>query len=201
MQALGLDPDRLDIALVQFAVLYRNGQKASMSTRSGEYVTLRTLRDEVGNDACRFFYILRKSDQHLDFDLDLAKSQTNENPVYYIQYAHARVCSVLAQWDGDAEALPRADLGLLDNPHELAVAAKLGEFPEIVETAAKDLAPHLIAFYLKDLAAEFHSYYNAERMLVDDAALKDARVALAAAVRQVIRNGMAIIGVGCPQSM
>ena len=201
MQALGLDPDRLDIALVQFAVLYRNGQKASMSTRSGEYVSLRTLRDEVGNDACRFFYILRKSDQHLDFDLDLAKSQTNENPVYYIQYAHARVCSVLAQWDGDAEALPRADLGLLDNPHELAVAAKLGEFPEIVETAAKDLAPHLIAFYLKDLAAEFHSYYNAERMLVDDAALKDARVALAAAVRQVIRNGMAIIGVGCPQSM
>jgi arginyl-tRNA synthetase len=201
MQALGLDPDRLDIALVQFAVLYRNGQKASMSTRSGEYVTLRTLRDEVGNDACRFFYILRKSDQHLDFDLDLAKSQTNENPVYYIQYAHARVCSVLAQWDGDAEALAKADLGRLDGAHELAVAAKLGEFPEIVETAAKDLAPHMIAFYLKDLAAEFHSYYNAERMLVDDAALRDARVALAAAVRQVIRNGMAIIGVGCPQSM
>ena len=201
LKALDLDPDVLEVALVQFAVLYRNGQKASMSTRSGEFVTLRTLRDEVGNDACRFFYVLRKSDQHLDFDLDLAKSQTNENPVYYIQYAHARVCSVLAQWDGDDEALQKADLALLDNPHELAVAAKLGEFPEVVEAAARDLAPHVIAFYLKDLAAAFHSYYNAERMLVDNAALKDARVALAAAVRQVIRNGMAIIGVSCPQSM
>ena len=201
LKALDLDPDVLEVALVQFAVLYRNGQKASMSTRSGEFVTLRTLRDEVGNDACRFFYVLRKSDQHLDFDLDLAKSQTNENPVYYIQYAHARVCSVLAQWDGDDEALQKADLALLENPHELAVAAKLGEFPEVVEAAARDLAPHVIAFYLKDLAAAFHSYYNAERMLVDDVALRDARIALAAAVRQVIRNGMAIIGVSCPQSM
>ncbi|MDR2788517.1 MAG: arginine--tRNA ligase [Candidatus Accumulibacter sp.] len=201
MRSLGLDPDRLDIALVQFAVLYRNGRKASMSTRSGEYVTLRTLRNEVGNDACRFFYIVRKSDQHLDFDLDLAKSQTNENPVYYIQYAHARVCSVLSQWNGDAARLAEADPDRLDNPRELAIAARLGEFPEIVETAAKELAPHLIAFYLKDLAAEFHSYYNAERILVEDAATRDARVMLAAAVRQVIRNGMAIIGVGCPQSM
>jgi arginyl-tRNA synthetase len=172
-----------------------------MSTRSGEYVTLRTLREEVGNDACRFFYVSRKSDQHLDFDLDLAKSQSNENPVYYIQYAHARVCSLLAQWRGDEAALAGADLARLGNPHELAIAARLGEFPEVVETAARDLAPHLVAFYLKDLAAEFHSYYNAERLLVDDPALKDARVALAAAVRQVIRNGMAIIGVGCPQSM
>jgi arginyl-tRNA synthetase len=201
LTALGLDADRLEVALVQFAVLYRDGQKASMSTRSGEYVTLRTLREEVGNDACRFFYILRKSDQHLDFDLDLARSQTNENPVYYIQYAHARVCSVLAQWQGDEAALAKADLSRLGNPHELALAARLGEFPEVVETAAQDLAPHLIAFYLKDLAAEFHGYYNAERLLVDDSMLKDARVALAAAVRQVIRSGMAIIGVGCPQSM
>jgi arginyl-tRNA synthetase len=201
LRALGLDPERLGIALVQFAVLYRDGQKASMSTRSGEYVTLRTLREEVGNDACRFFYILRKSDQHLDFDLDLAKSRSNENPVYYIQYAHARVCSLLVQWRGDEAALAGADLSRLGNAHELAIAARLGAFPEIVETAAGDLAPHLIAFYLKDLAAEFHSYYNAERLLVDDPALKDARVALAAAVRQVIRNGMAIIGVSCPQSM
>lgn len=202
--ALGLAPDVLDVALVQFAVLYRDGQKASMSTRSGDFVTLRDLRREVGNDACRFFYVLRKSDQHLDFDLDLAKSQSNENPVYYIQYAHARVCSVLAQWaaaGGDEAALGQAALARLDNPRELALAAKIGEFPEIVEAAAADLAPHMVAFYLKDLAAEFHSYYNAERMLVDDAALKDARVALAAAVRQVIRNGMAILGVSCPQSM
>ncbi|WP_263770835.1 arginine--tRNA ligase [Propionivibrio soli] len=204
LAALELDPDVLDVALVQFAVLYRNGQKASMSTRSGEFVTLRTLRDEVGNDACRFFYVLRKSDQHLDFDLDLAKSQTNENPVYYIQYAHARVCSVLAQWGGDAEAeaaLRDADFSRLDNPRELALAAKLSEFPEIIESAAEDLAPHMVAFYLKDLAAEFHSYYNAERMLVDDVALRTARVALAAAVRQVIRNGLALLGVSCPESM
>ncbi|MDR2451721.1 MAG: arginine--tRNA ligase [Candidatus Accumulibacter sp.] len=201
LAALGLDPDRLDVALVQFAVLYRHGQKVSMSTRSGEYVTLRALRGEVGNDACRFFYISRKSDQHLDFDLDLARSQSNENPVYYVQYAHARVCSVLAQWRGDEASLAGADLSRLGHAQELALAARLGEFPEVVEAAAGDLAPHLVAFYLKDLAAEFHSYYNAERLLVDDPALKDARVALAAAVRQVIRNGMAIIGVGCPQSM
>ena len=201
LAALGLDPDVLDVALVQFAVLYRNGQKAPMSTRSGEFVTLRTLREEVGNDACRFFYVLRKSDQHLDFDLDLAKSQTNENPVYYIQYAHARVCSVLAQWNGDESDLGKADLARLDNAYELALAAKLGEFPEQVEAAAADLAPHMIAFYLKDLSAAFHSYYNAERMLVDDVALRDARVALAVAVRQVIRNGLAILGVSCPQSM
>ena len=201
LAALGLDPDVLDVALVQFAVLYRDGQKAAMSTRSGEFVTLRTLRDEVGNDACRFFYVLRKSDQHLDFDLDLAKSQTNENPVYYIQYAHARVCSVVTQWDGDEAALDKTDLARLDSPYELALAAKLGEFPEVIEAAARDLAPHMVAFYLKDLAAAFHSYYNAERMLVDDAALKDARIALAFAVRQVIRNGLGLLGVSCPQSM
>jgi arginyl-tRNA synthetase len=187
--------------LVQFAVLYRNGQKASMSTRSGEFVTLRELRGEVGNDACRFFYALRKSDQHLDFDLDLAKSQTNENPVYYIQYAHARVCSVINQWDGDLAVLAEADLSLLSNPRELAIANQLAHFREVIENAARDLAPHLIAFYLKDLAGEFHGWYNAERMLVDDAALRDARVALAAAVRQTIRNGMAILGVSCPESM
>ena len=201
VRALGLDADKLQVALVQFAVLYRNGQKASMSTRSGEFVTLRELRNEVGNDACRFFYALRKSDQHLDFDLDLAKSQTNENPVYYIQYAHARICSVIAQWDGDFPSLAVADLKLLDSSRELAIANKLAGFRDVVENAARDLAPHLIAFYLKDLAGEFHGWYNAERMLVDDAALRDARVALAAAVRQVIRNGLGILGVSCPESM
>jgi len=201
ISALELDPAVLDVALVQFAVLYRDGQKTSMSTRSGEFVTLRELRREVGNDACRFFYVLRKSDQHLDFDLDLAKSQSNDNPVYYIQYAHARIASVLAQWGGNPAALGSADLARLDNPRELALAAKLGEFTELIASAASELAPHMIAFYLKDLAGEFHSYYNAERMLVDDAALKDARLALAAAVAQVIRNGMAILGVSCPQSM
>ena len=201
VKALDLDADRLEVALVQFAVLYRNGQKASMSTRSGEFVTLRELRGEVGNDACRFFYALRKSDQHLDFDLDLAKSQTNENPVYYIQYAHARICSVLAQWGGDPAGLAGVDCSPLGQPRELAIASLLAEFPEVIESAARDLAPHLIAFYLKELAAEFHAWYNAERMLVDDAALRDARVALATAVRQVIRNGLGILGVSCPESM
>jgi arginyl-tRNA synthetase len=199
--ALHLAPEKLDVALVQFAVLYRDGHKTSMSTRSGEFVTLRELRGEVGNDACRFFYVLRKSDQHLDFDLDLAKSQSNDNPVYYIQYAHARVCSLLAQWAGNVATLDQADLTLLEHPRELALAARIGEFPEIIESAANELAPHLIAFYLKDLAAEFHSYYNAERMLVEEVALKEARLALASAVRQVIRNGMALLGVSCPQSM
>ena len=201
VKALDLDADKLQVALVQFAVLYRNGQKASMSTRSGEFVTLRELRGEVGNDACRFFYALRKSDQHLDFDLDLAKSQTNENPVYYIQYAHARICSVINQWGGDPAVLADADLARLDNARELALANQLAQFREVIDNAARDLAPHLIAFYLKDLAGEFHGWYNAERMLVDDAALKEARVALAWAVRQVIRNGLAILGVSCPESM
>ena len=201
LQALGLPPEKLDVALVQFAVLYRDGQKAAMSTRSGEFVTLRELRREVGNDACRFFYVLRKADQHLDFDLDLAKSQSNENPVYYIQYAHARLCSVLGQWNGVLADLAGADLARLDNERELALCARLTAFPEVVQGAAADYAPHQIAFYLKDLAGEFHSYYNAERMLVDDEGLKLARLALAAAVRQVIRSGLALLGVSAPDSM
>ncbi|WP_407279578.1 arginine--tRNA ligase [Aromatoleum evansii] len=199
--ALGLPPEKLEVALVQFAVLYRNGQKAAMSTRSGEFVTLRELRREVGNDACRFFYVLRKSDQHLDFDLDLAKSQSNENPVYYVQYAHARVCSVLQQWGGEIGELAAAELARLENERELALCARLGAFAELIQSAAADYAPHQIAFYLKDLAGEFHSWYNAERMLVEDEGLKLARLALAAAVRQVLANGLALLGVSAPQSM
>jgi arginyl-tRNA synthetase len=155
----------------------------------------------VGNDACRFFYVLRKSDQHLDFDLDLAKSQSNENPVYYVQYAHARVCSVLQQWGGEASELVVADLARLDSERELALCARLGSFPELIQNAAIDYAPHQIAFYLKDLAGEFHSWYNAERMLVEDESLRLARLALAAAVRQVLANGLALLGVSAPQSM
>ena len=201
LSALGLDAGRLQVALVQFAVLYRNGQKASMSTRSGDFVTLRELREEVGNDACRFFYVLRKSDQHLDFDLDLAKAQSNENPVYYVQYAHARIASVLAQWGGDAAALAGVDLAPLTSERELALANRIGEFPDVVRSAAADLAPHALAFYLRDLAPDFHAWYNAERVLVDDAAQRDARLALAAAVRQVIRNGLGLLGVSCPDTM
>ena len=166
LTALGLDAERLVIALVQFAVLWRGAEKLPMSTRSGNFVTLRELREEVGNDAARFFYVLRKSDQHLDFDLELAKSQSNENPVYYIQYAHARICSVLAQWGGDAAELADAETGALTGKHELALLNLLSDYSGMVESAARELSPHLIAYYLKDLAGEFHSYYNAEQFLV-----------------------------------
>jgi len=199
LTALGLDAERLTIALVQFAVLYRNGEKVAMGKRSGDFVTLRDLRNEVGNDAARFFYVLRKSDQHLDFDLDLAKSQSNENPVYYIQYAHARVCSVFTQAGADAAA--GAATGLLTNPRELVLLQRLGEFPEVVQSAARDLAPHAVAFYLRDLAADFHSYYNAERILVEDATLAKARLALCAATRQVLASGLALLGVSAPERM
>jgi arginyl-tRNA synthetase len=201
LAALGFDPQRLTIALVQFAVLYRGGERVSMSTRAGEFVTLRELRREVGNDAARFFYVLRKSDQHLDFDLDLAKSQSTENPVYYVQYAHARVCSVLEQWGGNPSELAGTDVTALVSEHETALLARLLEYPDAVENAARDLAPHLVAFYLRELAAEFHSYYNATRLLVEDENVKRARLALAASVRQVLRNGLALLGVSAPDSM
>lgn len=201
LEALGLNKEQLTVTLVQFAVLYRNGQKVSMSTRAGEFVTLRELRHEVGNDAARFFYVLRKSDQHLDFDLDLAKSQSNENPVYYIQYAHARVCSVHEQWGGDLDDLGSAGVTTLESDHELALLARLIEYPEAVEVAARDLAPHVIAFYLKDLAGEFHSYYNATRVLVDEEPVRLARLALVTAVRQVLRNGLSLLGVSAPEKM
>ena len=201
IQALELPSEKLEVALVQFAVLYRGGQKTSMSTRSGEFVTLRELRREVGNDACRFFYVLRKSDQHLDFDLDLAKSQSNENPVYYVQYAHARVASVLKQWGGAEDGLVDAPLSALASDRELALCTRLAAFPEVVASAADDYAPHQIAFYLRELAGEFHSWYNAERMLVDDDTVRLARLALAAAVRQVLANGLDLLGVSAPQTM
>ncbi len=201
VEALGLDPGRITIALVQFAVLYRGGQKVSMSTRSAEFVTLRELRREVGNDAARFFYVLRKSDQHLDFDLDLAKSQSQENPVYYVQYAHARVCSVHEQWGGALEDLLDVDPAPLNSGQELALLQKLIEYPDTVEDAARELAPHLVAFYLRELAGEFHSYYNTTRVLVDEEPLRLARLALVTATRQVLRNGLELLGVGAPERM
>jgi len=201
LQALALDPAKLEIALVQFAVLYRDGKKAPMSTRAGEFVTLRELRQEVGNDAARFFYVLRKSDQHLDFDLDLAKSQSNDNPVYYVQYAHARVCSVLEQWGEDPSALVAADMFPLTNAVELSLLQKLIDYPELVEAAARELSPHLIAFYLRELAGEFHSYYNATRFLVPDIPLRLARLGLVAAIRKVLSNGLKLLGVSVPAKM
>ena len=201
LQALGLDPHKLEIALVQFAVLYRAGKKAPMSTRSGEFVTLRELRQEVGKDAARFFYVMRKSDQHLDFDLDLAKSQSNDNPVYYVQYAHARVCSVLAQWEGEVNDLIVANTEILTSPMELALLQKLIDFPDIVEMAAKEFSPHVVAFYLRELASEFHSYYNSTRFLVPEIPVQHARLALIASIRQILKNGLTLLGVNAPDKM
>ena len=199
--ACGVDAQRLTVALVQFAALFRGGEKVAMGKRSGEFVTLRDLRREVGDDAARFFYVLRKSDQHLDFDLDLAKSQSNDNPVYYVQYAHARVCSIFVQAQRDAQSLHSTPLSPLEGARELALMQRIGEFPELIQTAARELAPHLIAFYLRELAADFHAFYNAERILVEDAALSEARLALCAATRYTLANGLALLGVSAPERM
>ncbi len=203
--AMGEPGDSLEVRLVQFVTLYRGGEKVQMSTRSGEFVTLRELRREVGNDAARFFYVMRSNDQHLDFDLQLATSRSNENPVYYIQYAHARVCSVLRQLrekglEYGAER-GRASLERLVEPHEQALLASISRYPEVVESAAALRAPHALVHYLRDLANDFHTYYNAHQFLVDDAALRDARLTLILGLRQVIRNGLGLLGVSAPEAM
>ena len=203
--ALGGDPDRLEVLLVQFAVLYRGEERVPMSTRSGEFVTLRQLRNEVGKDAARFFYVMRKSDQHMDFDLKLATSRTNENPVYYVQYAHARVCSVFRQLDekGWERSLANgmAHLNRLTEPHETALLTTLSRYPEVVEQSALQYAPHHLVHYLRELAYEFHTYYNAHQFLVEDASLRDARLNLIASVRQVIANGLGLLDVSAPEAM
>ncbi len=205
LQALGEDPDRLDVLLVQFAILYRGGEKAQMSTRSGEFVTLRELRKEVGRDAARFFYVMRRCEQHMDFDLDLAKSQSADNPVYYVQYAHARVCSVLRQGAEKGIALepsPGAThLELLAEDHEQTLLKDLARYPEVVETAALGEEPHQIAAYLRELANGLHTYYNAHQFLVADEALRDARIKLILAVRVVLQNGLGLLGVSAPETM
>jgi len=205
LTALGDDAGKLDVLLVQFAVLYRGGEKVQMSTRSGEFVTLRELRQEVGNDAARFFYVMRKCEQHMDFDLDLAKSQSSDNPIYYIQYAHARVASVSRQmqekglqWDRNEG---EQNLGRLSEPHEDALLVSLSRYPEIVEAAAIQHEPHLIAHYLRDLANEFHTYYNAHQFLVEDQAMRNARLNLIMATKQVIANGLGLLGVSAPEAM
>jgi len=205
LQAMGDDPAKLDVLLVQFAILYKGGERMQMSTRSGEFVTLRELRGEVGNDAARFFYVTRKCEQHMDFDLDLAKSQSADNPVYYIQYAHARVCSVLRQLDekGLHRDVQRGNdhLHLLHEEHEQKLMVSLSRYPEVIEAAALNHEPHLIAHYLRELAYEFHTYYNSHQFLVETDALRDARLNLILATRQVIRNGLALLGVSAPESM
>jgi arginyl-tRNA synthetase len=205
LQALGDDPSKLDVLLVQFAILYRGGEKVQMSTRSGEFVTLRELRKEVGTDAARFFYVMRKCEQHLDFDLDLAKSQSSDNPVYYVQYAHARVCSVLQQAAEKgidvnlSEGL--TNLERLVEPHEQALLASLSKYPEVVEASALNEEPHQLTHYVRELANDFHTYYNAHKFLIEDANLRDARLKLILATRQVLRNGLNLLGVTAPEKM
>ena len=199
------DAQRLDVLLVQFALLYRGGEKMQMSTRSGEFVTLRELRAEVGNDAARFFYVLRKCEQHMDFDLDLAREQSNDNPLYYIQYAHARICSVFRQMGEKEIQHLQADgllqLQLLTETHEQALLVTLSRYPEVVEMAAVNHEPHLLAYYLRELATDFHTYYNAHPFLVDEANMRDARLVLIAATRQVLANGLGLLGVSAPEKM
>jgi len=205
LQALGDDVDKLDVLLVQFAILYRGEEKVPMSTRSGSFVTLRELCEEIGTDAARFFYVLRKCEQHMDFDLELAKSQSNDNPVYYIQYAHARICSVFRQLaekqithDADSGA---ENLSLLTETHETDLIKSLAKYPEIVEKAALNEEPHQVAHYLRDLANELHTYYNAHYFIVDDEKIRNARLNLITATRHVLHNGLKLLGVSAPESM
>jgi len=205
LTALGGPPECFEVRLVQFVSLFRGGERVQMSTRSGEFVTLRELRKEVGNDAARLFYVMRSNDQHLDFDLELAKSRSNDNPVYYIQYAHARVASVKRQMQerGLAHDAARglAALKLLIEPQELQLIKRVSAFPEIVQQCAVQRAPHSLVHYLRDLANDFHTYYSAHQFLIEDAALRDARVALALAAQIVIRNGLRLLGVSAPDTM
>jgi len=190
-----------DYVLHQMVLVMRGGEEVKLGKRAGDYVTLRDLVDEVGKDAVRYFLVMRKVDSQLTFDIELAKRQTEDNPVYYVQYAHARICSVLAQWGGDAGTLSNADLSTLTSPYEAALLRALSDFPELLADAARDFAPHLVTFYLSDLAAKLHTYYNAEHFLVEDEKLKLARLALITATRQVLRNGLAVVGVSAPEKM
>ena len=200
--AAGIPQGYPDYVLHQMVTVMRGGEEVKISKRAGSYVTVRDLVEEAGRDAVRWFFIMRKVDSHLVFDIDLAKSQSDENPVYYVQYAHARLCSVLREWGGDASALAGADLSALGTPHEVALAQALAQFPEVLGRAAREFSPHLVSFYLHDeLAARLHTYYNAERFLVEDEAVKLARLALVAATRQVLANGLAVLGVSAPERM
>jgi arginyl-tRNA synthetase len=203
LQALdmGIPKGYPDYVLHNMVTVMRGGSEVKLSKRAGSYITLGELIDEVGRDATRFFLVSRKGDTEFVFDVDLAKSQSEENPVYYVQYAHARICSVLRQWGGDADSLTGIDRSPLTGARELELLRLIGDFPETVEIAAREFAPYQIAFYLRELAAAFHSYYNAERILVGDEPLKQARLALTLAVRQVLKNGLGLLGVSAPESM
>ncbi|MCA0404486.1 MAG: arginine--tRNA ligase [Proteobacteria bacterium] len=205
VNALGHDDNALDVLLVQFAILYRGGERVQMSTRSGSFVTLRELREEVGNDAARFFYVMRKPEQHMDFDLDLAKSESSDNPVYYIQYAHARISSVLRQLAERGlsfdEQLGLLHINELSLPQELNLISLINRYPEVINASAATCEPHQVAYYLRELANGLHSYYNAVQLLCEQEILRSARLCLLKAVRQVLRNGLQLLGVSTPESM
>jgi arginyl-tRNA synthetase len=205
MEASGINPERLVHHLVQFVTLYRGGQQVNMSTRGGTFVTLRELREEVGNDVARYFYVMRKGDQPIDFDLDLAKEKSNENPVYYVQYAYARICSVFKQMNERSiaydQALAYANLHALIEPEERELLNTLSRFPDMIINAALSYEPHQVTNYLRELAGCFHAYYNAHQFLVDDAALRNARLALLMATRQVLENGFRLLSITAPETM
>jgi arginyl-tRNA synthetase len=205
LKAAGEDISRLHFLTVQFAILYRGKTRMKMSTRGGQFVTLRQLREEVGNDAARYFFVMRKREQHLDFDLELAKSRSNENPVYYIQYAHARICSVFRQLETKHlqydQTIGLANLDLLNEAHEAQLIQDIARYPEVIASAAEYYEPHLIAHYLQELATNLHSYYNAHQFIVEDEKSRNARLALISATRIILVNGLRILGVSAPESM
>lgn len=204
LEAMGEPAESLEVRLVQFVSLYRGREKVQMSTRSGKYVTLRDLRNEVGNDAARFYYVSRSNEQHLDFDLELAKAESNDNPVYYIQYAHARISSLIKKMGEEGlkhKISSISDLSILTEDNERALLVLLSRYPEIVELASVNRAPQNIVHYLRSLSADFHSYYNAHKMLVDDRKLRNARISLALGIRQVLYNGLTLLGVNAPDRM
>ena len=203
LQALnvGIPQGWPEYVLHQMVTVMRGGEEVKLSKRAGSYVTLRDLIEEVGCDATRYFLAARSADSQLVFDIDLARAQTNDNPVYYIQYAHARICSVLSQWGGDASTLATAELSHLQSTAETSLMQVLGQYPEVVSTACQALAPHMVANYLKELASALHSYYNDTKFLVDDVQVKQARLALITATRVVLRNGLSLLGVSAPEKM
>jgi arginyl-tRNA synthetase len=203
--SIGIPPGYPDYVLHKMVTVMKGGAEMKISKRAGSYVTLRELIDEVGRDAVRFFLVSRRADSEFTFDVDLAKSQSEDNPVYYVQYAHARVCSVLDQWRAqhpdDPRELDAADLAPIGTPRELHLMQRLGDYPDVLEVAAREYAPHQIAFYLRELAGEFHSYYNSDRVLVPETPTRLARLALIVATRQVLRNGLGLLGVTAPEKM
>ena len=204
LQALGVGIPKgyPDYVLHKMVKVMRGGEEVKMSKRAGNYVTVRDLIDEVGRDSVRYFFLMRTIESELAFDIELAKSQSDDNPRYYVQYAHARLSSVLREWGGDPAKLRGVDLAPLVSPYEAALAQTLAEFPELLERTAREFSPHLLVYYLHDgVAARLHTYYNAERFLVEDEKVKLARLALVAATRQVLANGLAILGVSAPEKM